>query len=593
MLLVGLGCQAKNPTSSEVMDTGIFQDHSVGLVPSEPADNYDFGDPVFNAEPLKDFNFNSAENFRRVSLDDVIQSALGNSQVVRDLGGTILQTPDLIRSAQDPALVYTDPAQGEEAALSAFDAQLSSQFLYQNVDRGFNSTFVGDQGIFRQDLLTHNLGLSKRSATGASYRLDGNLVYDRNNTISNQFTDDTAYDTFLQAEIRQPLLQGAGVNFNRIAGPNNLPGVNNGVLIARANTDIGLAEFEIAMRNLVSDVENAYWDLYFAYRDLEAKIEARNGAYQIWQRLKNNNKGASEIAQAKEQYYRFAGDVQDAIHGRLNDGTRTNNGSASGTFRANGGVRVAERRLRLIAGLPLNDTQLIVPADMPVEAQVIFDWMQAKDDALINRTELRRQRWVIKRECLELTANRNFLLPRVDLVSRYRLRGFGNDLYGSNGFDVASAGAGQDGTDALATMLNGDFQEWELGFDVNIPIGFRRENAAVRNSLLSIKRERTILKEQQRQVVYGLSNAMGELDRTMGLLEINRNRLDASEKQFEVIKNEQENDRTTIDLVLESQRRVIDSKRSYFQTQAEFMLAVKSVHFEKGTLLGLPQRSVD
>ena len=332
MLLVGLGCQAKNPTSSEVMDTGIFQDHSVGLVPSEPADNYDFGDPVFNAEPLKDFNFNSAENFRRVSLDDVIQSALGNSQVVRDLGGTILQTPDLIRSAQDPALVYTDPAQGEEAALSAFDAQLSSQFLYQNVDRGFNSTFVGDQGIFRQDLLTHNLGLSKRSATGASYRLDGNLVYDRNNTISNQFTDDTAYDTFLQAEIRQPLLQGAGVNFNRIAGPNNLPGVNNGVLIARANTDIGLAEFEIAMRNLVSDVENAYWDLYFAYRDLEAKIEARNGAYQIWQRLKNNNKGASEIAQAKEQYYRFAGDVQDAIHGRLNDGTRTNNGSCQRYF---------------------------------------------------------------------------------------------------------------------------------------------------------------------------------------------------------------------------------------------------------------------
>ena len=392
VLLACLGCKAKNPNNANVSEPAIFQDHSiVGLTPEEPADNYDFAEPAFNLGPLKDFNFSNAGNFRRLSLNECIEAALQNSQVIRDLGGTILRTPDLIASRQDPAMTYTDPSFGEEAALSAFDAQLSSQFLYQKNDRAFNSTFIGELGMFDQDLLTHDVSLSKRSATGATYRLNSQLVYDRNNTQSNRFTNDTAYDTYLQAEIRQPLLQGAGVTFNRIAGPNNLPGVNNGVLIARANTDIGLAEFEIGVRDLISDVENAYWDLYFAYRDLEAKIEARNGAYEIWQQLTTTEKGAAEVGQAKEQYYRFAADVQDAIHGRLNDGTRTNNGSASGTFRANGGVRVAERRLRLIAGLPLNDSQLVVPSEMPVDAQVVFDWMQTKDDALIHRTELRRQ----------------------------------------------------------------------------------------------------------------------------------------------------------------------------------------------------------
>ena len=40
--------------------------------------------------------------------------------------------------------------------------------------------------------------------------------------------------------------------------------------------DIALVDFEIGVRNLVSDVENAYWELYFAYRDLDAKIAGRN-----------------------------------------------------------------------------------------------------------------------------------------------------------------------------------------------------------------------------------------------------------------------------------------------------------------------------
>ena len=113
---------------------------------------------------------------------------------------------------------------------------------------------------------------------------------------------------------------------------------------------MALADFEIRIRDLVSDVENTYWDLYFAYRDLEAKIDARNGAYEIWQNLEANraDKSAAVIGQAKEQYYRFAVEVEEAIHGRLNEGTRTNNGSSSGTFRRTGGVRTAERRFRLI-----------------------------------------------------------------------------------------------------------------------------------------------------------------------------------------------------------------------------------------------------
>ena len=90
------------------------------------------------------------------------------------------------------------------------------------------------------------------------------------------------YSTVFEAEIRQPLLQGAGIRFNRIAGPNATPGSYNGVLIARIRSDVALADFEAAVRDLLRDVETAYWQLYFAYRTLDASTAAFEASLASW-----------------------------------------------------------------------------------------------------------------------------------------------------------------------------------------------------------------------------------------------------------------------------------------------------------------------
>ncbi len=561
------------------------------LKPSEPmirpVDSFE----TFDHGPLEDFNFSHPGNYRRLSLDECIAMALQNSPVVRDLGGLILRAPDAAATDNDPALAYADPRLGEQAALSAFDAVYRGQLLFQKNDGLFNNQFIGDEGAFQQDLAEYRSGVSKLAATGAMYQFNHVVNYELNNSPSNRFngTNSTsfAYDTFLEAEVRQPLFQGAGTSFNRIAGPNNAPGVYNGILIARANTDIALADFETRVRDLISDVENAYWDLYFAFRDLEAKIEARNGAYDIWRNVEANKgeKSAAIIGQAKEQYYRFAAEVEDAIHGRLNDGTRTNNGSSSGTFSRAGGVRTSERRLRLITGMALNENQLLVPSEMPVDAASVFDWQQSKNSAIARRPELRRQRWKIKARELELLASKNHLLPRVDLLAKYRLRGFGHNLFG-DGNELQQGGTFEQQIDssAFGTLLNNDLQEWEVGVDVSVPIGFRNQHAAQRHAQLNLARDLAILREQERQVVYGLSNAMGELARANRVRTANLNRLAAANEQFEAIQNIWREQDTTIDLVLEAQRRVIEAKLQYFQTQVEYMLAIKAIHFEEGTL---------
>src|SRR5262245_4725563 len=296
-------------------------------------------------------------NYWDLTLDGAIQIALANSTVLRDLGARIIQAPQLTPTVYNPSVENTDPRFGEEAALSAFDAQLNSRVFYEKNDRVLNNTLLGGgTNFFIQDLWTIQNELTKKAATGTSFALRHNVIDDYNNSPSNIFgsaglVNDQAWTWNFEAEIRQPLLKGAGIPYNRIAGPDATPGVFNGVVIARINTQISTTDFQLALRDYLSNVENAYWELVFAYRDLDAKKLARDRALATWQRVKELNEqgvaGAEidKVAQAAEQYFRFKQEVEDALSGRLVDGTRDFNGSTGGTFQGVGGVYVAERRL--------------------------------------------------------------------------------------------------------------------------------------------------------------------------------------------------------------------------------------------------------
>ena len=513
-----------------------------------------------------------------LTLEEAVRLALANSQVMKDLGG-VIRTPDSVVSMYDPAITYTDGRFGEEAAQSAFDATFGASTYFERNDRRVNNSTVGRLGFFEQDFHNYQVELSKRNATGGLVSLRSITEYDFNNNPQRLFS--AGWDTYIDAEVRQPLLQGAGVQYNRIAGPFAEPGFANGVLIARTRTDISLADFEIAVRNLVSDVENAYWDLYFAYRDLDTKIEARNRVLEVWQKayanVQANTKSADTEAQAREQYFRFEAEVVNALHGRLVERTRTNNGTLGGTFNNPGGVRVAERRLRFMMGLPQTNGRLIRPASEAPAAQVHFEWPLIAGEALARRPELRRQKWVIKQRELELLANRNFLKPNLDLVARYRQRGFGQHLFGD--------GPGPADASAVESLTDGDFSEYLLGVEFDMPLGFRRAHSAVRSSELSLARARAILQEEEKQVMYGLSNTYAEIQRSYEVMELLFNRREAANAQEATVRASYDAGKAPIDLLLEAQRRVIDSSILFNQARVDYALAIKNLHFEKGSLL--------
>ena len=532
--------------------------------------------------------------YTEISLHDCVVAALRHSEVFRNASGSIVNAPASIGTALDPAIAYTDPQFGEEAALSAFDANFVTSAFFENNDRPFNNSFSGDSdGLFKQDLLDFRTEINKLSAGGTQFNARSGVIYDANNQAGNRFPH--SYQAILDFGFRHPLLQGSGSLFNRIAGPSQTPGVYNGVLIARTNTEISLTDFQAAVRNLVSDVENAYWDLYYAYRELEAQTDSRDKAFEHLAQLNERQGGKKfdelgqeqvslEQASAREQVLRFETAIVDSLEGRNIEGTTTLNGSSGGAFRRNVGVRTAERRLRYLMGLPITDGQLLQPSELPVSAPLRFDWQDSVDNAVCKRPEILRQKWLVKQRELELTAARNFLLPRLDLVGNYRYRGLGRSLTGEVTLaeDIA---ANDNSSAALGDLFGGDFQEFQFGAEYRRPVGFRQGHAAVRTAQLSVQREKARLKEQMEKIVLDLSNSISEVRRSYSAMTIAQQRFAAANRYYEVARTRWENNRIQIDVLLEAQRRILEARLQFINAEAEYAIAVKNVHFEKGTFL--------
>jgi len=509
---------------------------------------------------------------REIQLDEVIRLALQNSDILRSLGGSIVQAPAGVITNFDPAITETNPLFGVEAALSAFDAQVTSQLFWQKNNRPNNiavNPILQQFQVFatEQTAAVFNYEIAKRTATGARFAVRNVVNYDLTNIPNRLFS--SAYTGWLEAEYRQPLLRGAGVDFNRIAGPNSGVGQYNGVLIARINTDISLADFEQGIITFINDVESAYWELYFAYHDLEARVAGRNSSLLTWQRLKELQKvgarggDAAAEAQSRSQYYNFDVQVKDALAGRL-------------------GLYASEQSLRYLMGLPATDGSLLKPVSQPMEGEVILDWNSSLNDALTRRVEIRRQKWNIKRRELEVIAARHNRLPTLDFLSQYRYRGLGDTLIGprdpNNQFDSL-----------YQNIFEGNFQEWQAGLELAYPVGMRQAGAALANARWNLARESARLKEQELRISHDLSNAARQVSRSYELVLSNYNRQDAVSIQVETLQARYERGLDNINFLLQAQQQLAQSQSAYFRSLVDYQLALRDFHREKGSLLNYNQ----
>lgn len=483
----------------------------------------------------------------------------------------MVNSPVAATTLYDQAINETNPG-SVEAALSAFDAQLNTGLFFNRGERRFNNPLFGG-GVSSQVSNTgnYNAALTKQTASGTSFALRNIIDYTRTNVpiatpaspFGNRFG--SVYDVVNQVEMRQPLLRGRGTAVNRIAGPNAVAGNYNGVLIARIRSDISLTDFEIAVRNLIRDVELNYWELFFAYQDLDTKISARESARGIWQNRKQRLDGGigrkEDEAQARQQYYLFQNQAQNAL-----------TGVANGPL----GVLGAERNLRRLMGQLASDGRLIKPISEPSVAPVVFDWHATQAQALELRAEIRRQKWTVKQRELELFAAKSLNQWQFDMIGQYDARGFGDQLFGNPGVVDGSA---------LRGLVNGDLNDWRVGVEFGGAIGNRRGFLAVRNAELSLVRERTLLKEQQLQITHDLNAAYTEVDRAMAALRTNSNSFIAVQEELDPLRERVEVGVDTVFFLLNAEQRRATAESAVHRSVVDYNQALLNYAFVAGSML--------
>lgn len=524
------------------------------------------------------------DQIRDLTLQEAIEIALKNSNIIRSAtqlattNNALLAAPDRTPTIYDPAIQETGVlfgGRGVESALSAFDARWNTSMIWGRDERVQNNAFFSGGLPPGNTLLTEtgafNTRLQKVFADGGSFAVTHNVDYLGINTPGVLFPSN--YTGSVGAEYRLPLLAGAGPEYTRIAGPivnsfGGITGVTQGVVIARINNDITLADFELSVRNLVRDVEDAYWDLYLQYRLYDTAVKTRNATLDLWRYYKTREEagadlpgGATVLAaepQAREQYYETRAAVANAL----------------------GNIYTSEITLRRLMGLPSSDGTVLRPADEPPLAEYIPNWEVSLVESLTNRTELRRQKFNIKSLELQLQAANSLVRPRLDFISNYRVNGFGDQLLSYNDND----GRTQQGLNSFyETITQGDQTGWNLGFEMTMDLGFRSAHAQVRNIELRLARAREILAAQELDISHELTVAYQDLATNYEAAQANFNRLRASGRRVEVLGL-----RETIqgyDERLRAELSRAAAEAQFYTNMANYARSIAAFHFAKGDLL--------
>ncbi len=547
---------------------------------------------AINTQPPRRIRHPREDEIVDITLADAIQRALANSDVIRDRGqflspgNVILNSPLQANSVYDPAIQETGILlgnRGVEAALADFDSNFTVNSLWgrneQVQNNQFNAQGAQPGTTLSEDSANVSARIEKQMANGGVFSVNQTVNYSLNNVPLNQSQRlfGSFYSGNLQAQYRHPLLAGNGTEFNRIAGPLasnplRVSGVNQGVVIARINNDISVADFEASIRNLLKDVEDLYWELALAYRSYDAEIVARNSNLKVWRTTKvkfelEGKQTQADEAQAREAYFDSRSRAEDAL----------------------ARIFATEGELRRLLGLSVNDGYIFRPIDEPTTAEFLPDWQLSLAEALSNRVELRRQKWTVKSLELQLKAAKSLVRPRLDFVSAYQVNMFGDHLFGQN--DNDSFGTPQGLNSAAETLTQGDQTGWNLGLEFSMPFGFRTARSQVRNLELQLVKSRKVLSVQELEVSHELARAFQDLDRAYQTAQTNFNRRRAAELrvQAEQVKVDvglgDAQSQNNVDLLLRAQISLAQAEVAYYNSLVAYNQAITAIHYRKGSLL--------
>ena len=247
-----------------------------------------------------------------------------------------------------------------------------------------------------------------------------------------------------------------------------------------------------------------------------------------------------------------------------------------------------ERQLRGLLGMPVEDGKRLVPSDSPTLAEFKPDWTSALNECLSYRPELILARQDLKFRQLDLILQKNFLKPDLRFFANYDVNGIGTRLDGSPIYRSTTDQNLQPidiPGNALSSIADNEFNTWNVGLRLDVPLGFRDSNAAVRVARLNLARSYYQLKDQERKAEALLAVSYREILEFYATIQTNRAQREANARQLELRFQEYRVGKGTLDVLLEAQRNFADSLATEYTAIVNYNSRIAGYHFAKGTMM--------
>ena len=383
------------------------------------------------------------------------------------------------------------------------------------------------------------VGVRQRAITGTDVELSATNDYVRDHTHS--LAINPAHSPAVNLSVSQDLLKDFGISVNR--------------------TDVSVAENQYAvsredLRNTtiatLFEVENAYWELYFAQRDLEVRNQQRARA----QRL-------VEVAQAQ---------VDAGISAPLDVVRAKSSAAAQEVSILDARNRISQLRRRLLRDMgvisPAVAGQDFALADAPPKEPYSAGLADAVQAALAARPDYLQALLDVDTERLLVHFFKNQELPTLQLFGDYLLAGLNNDF----------AGAADDITDQR-------YDSWTLGLRFSFPIPNRAARSDYQVARLqheqALWRWRSVYERVVREVGDALSDlqtAESRITTAEQARQLAEQVLSAEEKSFGLGRSD------SLD-VLTAQNNLATAQRDEARAHADYAIALSNLYKVEGTLL--------
>jgi outer membrane protein TolC len=416
-----------------------------------------------------------------------------------------------------------------EIAVEDFTSKINNEKISQNLSE-FDVTLGFDLSLGRkvQQLASafsspnkmendnHNwdFSLSQKLVSGADYKF--NFTNNRNKTNSKTAGLNPNYSSEFELSLTQPLLKNFGTNINK-----------RNIFIAKNNVEISDYELNTIVINVISDVENIYWDFVFSLKDLEVKKKSLERAKDLERQIKSqvavgtmaqieSLQAESDVASREESLLV----AQDLIH----DNEDKLKNILNFDFTADGGLNA------------------IHPSDQPnfIIEKINFD--EAMKKALSTRPDYLAKKKELENKDILVKYQENQIYPSVDLVGSFGVNGLSGKAIDvtSGTFKGRSAYGGSYGT-ALTDSLSTNFYDWELGLKLSYPIGNRSAKAKLAASRLNKAKQILSMKSLEKKIVLEIRESIRQLKTDAKRIKASqianklaKEKLNAEEKKFEV-----------------------------------------------------------